>query len=171
MIDQGQRHFSVRWVVTPKLDNGIWKTKARLVARGFEKTENNFRTDSPTCLKESLMVALTIAASNCWTINSIDIKSAFLQGKPIDRKVFLKPQKEAGANGNLWLLKKAAYGLTDVSWVWYLRVVDELNNLNAKVSSYDKALFSGIKMENYMEYWFFMLMISYGLDPMSSSVT
>ena len=60
VIDQGQRHISVRWVVTPKLDNGIWKTKARLVARGFEETENNFRTDSPTCLKESLRVALTI---------------------------------------------------------------------------------------------------------------
>ena len=41
VIDQGQRHISVRWVVTPKLDNGIWKTKARLVARGFEETENS----------------------------------------------------------------------------------------------------------------------------------
>ena len=56
VIDQGQRHISVRWVVIPKLDNGIWKTKARLIARGFEETENNFRTDSPTCLKESLRV-------------------------------------------------------------------------------------------------------------------
>ena len=41
VIDQGQRHISVRWVVTPMLDNGIWKTKARLVARGFEETVNN----------------------------------------------------------------------------------------------------------------------------------
>ena len=79
VIDQGQRHISVRWVVIPKLDNGIWKTKARLVVRGFEETEKNFRTDSPTCLKESLRVALTVAASNCWTINSIDIKGAFLK--------------------------------------------------------------------------------------------
>ena len=83
VIDQGQRHISVRWVVTPKLDNGILKTKARLVARGFEETENNFRTDSP-----SLRVALTIAASKCWTVHSIGIKAAFLQGKPIDRRYF-----------------------------------------------------------------------------------
>ena len=67
--------------------------------------------------------------------------------------------------------KKAVYGLTNASRVWYLQVVDELNKLNAKVSSYDKALFSGIKMENHTEHWLFMLMISYGLDPMSSSVT
>ena len=109
--------------------------------RGFEETENNFRTDSPTCLKESLRIVLTIAASKCWTVNPIDIKAAFLQGKSIDRKVFLKPPKEAGANGKLWLLKKAVYGLTDASCVWYLRVVDELNKINAKVSLYDKALF------------------------------
>ena len=117
VIDQGQRHISVCWVGTPKLDNGIWKTRARLVARGLEETENNFRTDSPTCLKESLRIALTIAASNCWTVNSIDIKAAFLQGRPIDRRVFLKPPKEAGANGKLWQLKKVVYGLTDASRV------------------------------------------------------
>ena len=135
VIDQGQRHISVHWVVTSKLDNGIWKTKVRLIARGFEETKNNFRTDSPTCLKESFRVALTIASSKCLTVNSIDIKAAFLQGKPIDRKVFLKPPKEAGANGKLWQLKKVVYGLTNASQVWYLRVVDELNKLNAKVDT------------------------------------
>ena len=78
---------------------GSGETKVRLVARGFEETKNNFRTDSPTCLKESLRVALTIAASECWIVNSIDIKAAFLQEKPFNRKVFLKAPKKAGANG------------------------------------------------------------------------
>ena len=117
VTDQFQRHISVRWVVTPKLHNGIWKTKARLVARGFEETENNFRIDSPKCLKKSLRVVLTIAASKCQTVNAIDIKAAFLLRRPIDRKVFLKPPKEAGANGKLWLLKKAVYGLIDAPQV------------------------------------------------------
>ena len=142
VIDQGQRHISLCWIVTPKLDNGIWKTKAELVAGGFEETENNFRTDSPMCLKGRLMVALKIAASKCWTFTSIDMKAAFLQGKLLDRKVFLKPPKQAGANGKLLVLKKAVYGLTDdTSRVWYLQVVDELNKLNANISSYDQALF------------------------------
>ena len=87
-----------------------------------------------------MRVALTVAASKCWTVNSIDIKAAFLQGKPIDRKVFLKQPKEAGANGKLWLLKKAVYGLTEALQVCYLQAVDELNKLKVKVSSYDKAL-------------------------------
>ena len=94
VIDQSERHISVRWFVTPKLDNGIWKTKAKLVDIGFEETENNFHTYSPTCLKESLRGALTIAASKCWTINSINSKAAFFQGKPIDRKVFSKAPKK-----------------------------------------------------------------------------
>ena len=37
--------------------------------------------------------------------------------------------------------KKAVYGFTDASRVWYLRVVDELNKLNAKVFSYNEVLF------------------------------
>ena len=76
-----------------------------------------------------------------WKINSIDIKAAFLQGKSIDRDLYLKPPKEAEAQGRLWKLKKAVYGLSDASRVWYLRVVDELSKLEVAISKYDKALF------------------------------
>ena len=139
--DVGQKAISVRWVVTPKLIDGKWSTKARLVARGFEEDSSCFRTDSPTCMKESLRVMLTIAASNNWKIQSVDIKAAFLQGKCIEREVFLRPPKEVGINGILWLLKKAVYGLSDASRIWYLRVVEELNKLGVLISKYDKAFF------------------------------
>ena len=139
--DCGQEAISVRWVVTPKLVDGVWKTKARLVARGFEEDNSNLRTDSPTCMRETLRIVLTVAAGRKWNINSIDIKAAFLQGKPIDRQVFLRPPKEADVKGSLWLLKKAVYGLSDASRIWYLRVVEELAKLGVEVSKYDKALF------------------------------
>ena len=76
-----------------------------------------------------------------WSINSIDIKAAFLQGKSIDRELFLKPPKEADSKGSLWKLKKAVYGLSDASRFWYLRVVDELTKLRANISTFGKALF------------------------------
>ena len=140
--DNGQETISVRWVVTPKLVNDTWTTKARLVARGFQENVDDLRTDSPTCMRETLRLVLSMANSMHWHINSIDIKAAFLQGKSIDRQLYLKPPKEANCEGKVWLLKKAVYGLSDASRVWYLRVVDELSKLGVKISSYDKALFT-----------------------------
>ena len=54
--------MTLRWVVTPKFIDGKPSVKARLVARGFEETQD-FRTDSPTCSKEGLRLSLTIIAS------------------------------------------------------------------------------------------------------------
>ena len=42
----------------------------------------------------------------------MDIKSAFLQGKSIQRDVFIKPPKEANTN-KLWKLKTTVYGLCE----------------------------------------------------------
>ena len=55
--------------------------KARLCARGFEE-EQNFRTDSPTCSRERLRLFCCIS-SNQWALNSLDVKTAFLQGKTL----------------------------------------------------------------------------------------
>ena len=52
-----------------------------------------------------------------WKLNPTDIKTAFLQGEEIDRKVFGMPPKEAETN-NVWLLKKCVYGLGDASRKW-----------------------------------------------------
>ena len=140
--DEGQEAMSVRWVVTPKIVDGEKRTKARLVARGFEEDTSNLRTDSPTCMKDSLRLMLAVAASNSWSLNSIDIKAAFLQGNPIERELFLRPPKEANQSGKLWRLKKAVYGLSDASRIWYLRVHGELLKHGATASKYDKAVFT-----------------------------
>ena len=96
--------------------------------------------DSPTCSKEVLRVSLTIFLSQSWSLNSIDIKSAFLQGKEINRQVYLKPPKNFAREGKVWLLKKIVYGLSDASKSWYTRV-KELLKLNVNISKYDPGLF------------------------------
>ena len=112
--DEGQNAITLRWVLKDKTlsDKSVIK-KARLSARGFQE-EQNFRTDSPTCSKEGLRVALNTIASHKWKLNSIDVKTAFLQGKNIERDVFVKPQKEA-ATSKLWKLNKCVYRLADGS--------------------------------------------------------
>ena len=139
--NEGQKTISTRWVITPKVINGVMSTKARLVARGFEeKEEQIIRSDSPTCLRESVRLFFSIAVSCGFDIGSIDIKCAFLQGYSIDRDIFIKPPREANSN-KLWMLQKVVYGLCDASRAWYLRVNDEFKKLGGKVSKYDKAFY------------------------------
>ena len=138
--DSGQNCVSVRWVVTPKVINGELKVKARLVARGFEEV-CNFRTDSPTCMRESIRIILLIIASMEWKLHSIDYKTAFLQGKEIERDVFLRPPTEFRKKDVIWKLKKTVYGLADAPRVWFLRLKEEVMKLGARVSSFDNGVF------------------------------
>ncbi len=84
--DTGQFRITTRWVLWMK-GEGV---RARLVARGFED-EGSYRKDSPTVGKSAMRVLLTIAASNKWKVRTTDIKSAFLQGKNMDREVYITP--------------------------------------------------------------------------------
>ena len=83
--DNDQKVISLRWVLNQKYkDSGI-VYKAHLVGRGFEEEHlNELRKDSPTCCKVSFRLVVSIIASNMWTIHSVDVKSAFLQGKEIN---------------------------------------------------------------------------------------
>ena len=69
-----------------------------------------------------------------------DVKSAFLQGKPIDRVVHLKPPPEVNSN-KVWCLLKAIYGLNDASRQWYMRVLEVLIESGMQMSTLDEALF------------------------------
>ena len=80
-------------------------------------------------------------ASNRWTCNSIDIKSAFLQGKEIDRAVYLTPPPEFEEKYIVQKLNTCIYGLSHASRNWYLRVKEELDKPRVKYSSFEPALF------------------------------
>ena len=93
-------------------------------------TKNKLK-DSPTCSKEALRITLALIAQKKWKLNVIDIKTAFLQGEEIDRKVFVMPPKEAETN--VWLLKKCVCGLEDASRKWYNRVKSFLLSIGLKM--------------------------------------
>ena len=115
VADEGQPTVSTRLVITEKEG----KVKARFLARGFEE-KNLIQRDSPTASKGAMRILLTIAASKQWVIKTTDIKSAFLQGKELNRNVYLKPPKESEApDGIIWKLKHCLYGLKDGSRQFY----------------------------------------------------
>ncbi|GAB1599991.1 hypothetical protein Ahia01_000276600 [Argonauta hians] len=107
---------------------------------GFQEN-SDLKKDSPTCLKENLRLVVAIAASVKWKLKSLDIKSAFLQGKNIERDVYLIPPAEVSNGKVLWKLNKVIYGLSDASRMWYLKVKEVLESLGMKMSIYDEALF------------------------------
>ena len=141
VVDEGQDFMTVKWVVTSKIKENHEVTKARLVVRGFEEVEQNYRKDSPTCSKQSMRTLLALSSAQGWSCNSLDIRSAYLQGDRIEREVYLKPPSEF-YNGQLWRLKKSVYGLCDAARCWYLRLKRELINLGAEMSLYDNGVFS-----------------------------
>ena len=66
------------------------------MARGFEDDKiQQGQTDSLACSKESQRLALALIAASQRECKSMDIKTAFLQGKLLEREVFMKPPKEA----------------------------------------------------------------------------
>ena len=135
--DVGQYRISTTWVLWNKGN----EVRARLVARGFEETEN-VPSDSPTVDKCNIRLLLLIASSMGWVIETSDAKSAFLQGKQLERTVIISPPKEANVEkGKLWKLKVALYGLNDASLQFFFKCKDVLLSLGCTQSTFDPAMF------------------------------
>ena len=85
--DSGQKVISV---ITKKFKDNEIICKPSMVVKGFEEENlKNIRKDSPACCKDNFCLVTSIIASNHWKIHSIDKKSAFLQGKGINRDVYV----------------------------------------------------------------------------------
>ena len=92
--DEGHETVGSRWVITrkEKADGQKKNVKGRLVAKGFQEKEAP-QSDSPTMLRESMKMFVSVAANEDFELRKIDIRAAFLQAKQLDREVFLQPPK------------------------------------------------------------------------------
>ena len=143
-----------RWILTWKpLDptectpERSHKAKARLVVLGYLDPEAaESPRDSPTLSKPSRMLALQLIASNSWTLQSFDIKAAFLQGKPSERTIAIEPVPEMKAmmkmkDSEVARLAKSAYGLMSAPLQWYAALHEELCRLGFQSSPMDPCLY------------------------------
>ena len=122
-MNKGQSFISVTWVINQKHESEDMYYKARLVARGFEESNlTNIRKDSVTYCMEKFRWLLAIVVTKKWKVHLLDIISAFLQGKNIDR------------------VNISVYGLCDAPRVWYLSLKSVLEKCGAKKSKYDDAV-------------------------------
>ena len=76
--------------------------KARLGARGFEEKGNHMENDASTCAPKTLKLCVAKIMQEGWMVKTLDMKKAYLQGKEIERVVYLKLLKKLalGACGN-----------------------------------------------------------------------
>ena len=75
------------------------------------------------------MIFLQTAAWLKMTVERADVKTAFLQGRPIERDLFVVPVPELAEGlglspGEAAKLLKSSYGLVDAPLEWFLTVVD-----------------------------------------------
>lgn len=124
------------------------KAKSRLVVMGFQDPDlEDIPRDSPTLQRDSRSLLLQLAASQCWTISSFDIKTAFLRGSRRDqRKLAIEPPEEMRDHMKLKTneiceLLKSAYGLVNAPYLWYCELRDTLLSLGFKISPLDPCLF------------------------------
>jgi hypothetical protein len=120
------------WVVNRATEDdgkGAGKLKARLVVRGDQdQSEDDIPCDSPTVDRHTVKVMMAVAANQGWTARSIDISAAFLQGREIERDVYIRPPPEYRKPGIVWKLKKGLYGLKEAARLWYEELVTDLEN-------------------------------------------
>ena len=139
--DEGQQTIPSMWVLNEKMIDGENKVKARIVAKGNYE-EVKVQADAPTGGRDALHVVLAISASKGWVPKTSDVKNAFLQGKPINREVFMEPPNDMRKPGMIWKLQKCVYGLDDAGRSWFLKVAKDLKDLKCNQSKADPCLFS-----------------------------
>jgi len=87
----GQVVLSTWWVLTIKEADSSGdapRRKARLVVRGFEDPDrDSVDITSPTASRAGMRVALAPMAMHSFIPRTEDVRTAFLQGLPLDRPV------------------------------------------------------------------------------------
>ena len=132
-----------------KNPDGTRRAKARLIVRGYtdpDALEGRVETSSPTTSRLSRSMLLSLAATMGWNVWTADVSTAFLQGRPQNRKLWVKLPSEAlallGADESTrMLLLKPCYGQIDAPRGWYLEAVDRLLKKGLKQHALDPCCF------------------------------
>lgn len=114
---------SCKWVFAVKCKDGIvQRFKARLVARGFSQQHgvDYEETYSPVLRYKTLRIILAICATTNYTLEVMDVQTAYLNARLTDRVYMSQPPGyEVGNSNQVWLLQRALYGLKQSGREWH----------------------------------------------------
>ena len=136
-LPEGAKAIGSRWVFKVKrnADGSIERYKARLVAQGFSQRPGSdyHETFAPTPRWAALRTVLVLAAFEDLHLESVDISSAFLNGRLKELVYMRQPEgfEERGA-GWVWRLKRSLYGLKQAGRVWHETLNEKLEEMGFK---------------------------------------
>ena len=136
----------LKWSRNP---DGSPRAKARLIVRGYadlDALEGKVDTAAPTTSRLSRSFLLSVLANCKWSGWTADVSTAFLQGLPQSRKLWVKLPTEClhllGADENTRMfLNKPCYGQIDAPRRWYLEAVRRLKSLGFRQHLLDPCCF------------------------------
>ena len=122
--------MKMRWVLTWKKTEHpdgttSQKPKARAVVLGYMDPQYAYRpTFAPTMTRHSRQLLLQWAANGKHQVRKGDVSSAFLQGRPFSRDMYLIPTEEICVAldvppGSVVKMQKACYGLVEAPIEWF----------------------------------------------------
>ena len=129
-LPAGRKAIKCRWVYDIKSDG---RKKARLVAKGFSQIEGLDFDEifSPVVRFESVRTILALAALENWTVESLDVMTAFLYGN-LDEEIYMEQPPGYAIKGQerkVLKLKKAIYGLKQAARAWWVELAKSLKEL------------------------------------------
>lgn len=153
-LPKGKSAVQNKWVYKIKSDSESKEPiyKARLVAKGFTQKYGRDYNEifSPVVKYSTLRMLLALAAEFNWSIEHLDVVTAFLNGD-LEEEVYMKqPQgfEKKGEENKVCHLKKSLYGLKQSSRKWYEKMTSALKNLNFKQSEVEPCLFTKVDAES-----------------------
>lgn len=125
-LPDGCRAINCKWVFKCKTDsNGnVARFKARVVAKGYSQREgiDYVQTFSPVVRYPSIRLLMSIAVKFGWSIEQMDVVTAFLHGD-IEETIYMKqPEEYDDGSGRVCRLRKALYGLKQASRQWNVKL-------------------------------------------------
>ncbi|CAN1750243.1 Retrovirus-related Pol polyprotein from transposon RE1 [Linum perenne] len=127
-----------KWVyrIKKNADGTIARYKARLVAKGFHQQEGLDFTEtfSPVIKPASIRLILSIAISNNWMINQLDVSNAFLHGQLDELVYMVQPPgyTDPSKPNHVCRLNKSLYGLKQAPRAWFACLRDALVALGVR---------------------------------------
>ena len=136
-LPPGRKAVGSKWVfkVKRKADGSVERYKGRLVAQGFSQRPGFDYTETfaPTPQWAAIRATLALAALEDLYLESVDISSAFLNGK-LEEEVYMR-QPEGFVEKDktwVWRLIKSIYGLKQAGRCWHKKLNEELESMGFK---------------------------------------